>query len=151
VHAFWKPARVVPVVLAVLLGACRDHGGDPDLSARLANFVAKGEGAVVDMRVVAPFPWERVWIFGPRTQQLEIERKMRFLWPDAAKTGIANRDDASLVVFTIGTKVARYALHPLTQGDFSKLGRNGLAAHEAVFRVHLEEGRPMILSATPAP
>jgi hypothetical protein len=151
VHAFWKPARVVPVVLAVLLGACRDHGGDPDLSARLATFVAKGEGTVVDMRVVAPFSWERVWIFGPRTQQLEIERKMRFLWPDAAKTGIANRDDASLVVFTIGSKVARYMLHPLTQGDFSKLDRNGIVPPEAVFRVHLADGRPLLLFAAAAP
>ena len=146
-HVSQKPARLVPVVLAVLLGACRDHAGDRDLSARLATFVAKGEGTVVEMREVAPFPWERLWIFGPRTQQLEIERKMRFLWPDAAKTGIANRDDVSLLVFTIGTKVARYALHPLNQGDFSKLSRNGLAAHEAVLRVHLEDGRPMIVFA----
>jgi hypothetical protein len=142
IHTAWLLALVA-------VGCGRDYG-DREVSGRIAAVVAKGEGAVVNMREAAPFPWSRMYVFPPYAQPVEIERKLGFPWPDAKKTGLEERDDVALLVFAVGQKVVRYTLHPRGEGDFAPLARHGgYAPHEAFFRVHLEGGRASMVFEPP--
>jgi hypothetical protein len=128
----------------VLLGACQ-KAGDVSLSNRIASVVSMGDGAILQMGRLAPFRWDHLYVFRPYTPTSEIERELGFAWPEARAIRLEARDDASLLVFVAGRRVARYVAHRRDRGDFSQVARpGGYWRSEAVFRVKILKGSPYI-------
>lgn len=99
----------------------------------------------VDLAQLAPFRWERLYLFGPYTPARVVTDSLGHPWPGAEASGIAQLDTANLMVFTAGDEVVAATMHPRRYGDFTSdlLGR-GYAPSEAVFRVERSaEGTPV--------
>lgn len=52
-----------------------------DVEQAIAAQVTRGDGAVLDMRIAAPFDWSRLYVFPPYTKPEQITRALGFAWP----------------------------------------------------------------------
>ncbi len=99
----------------------------------------------VDLAQLAPFRWERLYLFGPYTPASVVTDSLGHAWPGAEASRIAQVDTANLVIFTVGDDVVAATMHPRRYGDFTDdlLGR-GYAPAEARFTVtRSAEGTPV--------
>ncbi|HEY0971576.1 MAG TPA: hypothetical protein VGE02_11470 [Gemmatimonadales bacterium] len=99
----------------------------------------------VDLAQLAPFRWDRLYVFGPYTPARVVTDSLGHPWPGAEASRIAQVDTANLIVFTAGDEVIAATMHPRRYGDFTSelLGR-GYAPSEAVFTVERSaEGTPV--------
>jgi hypothetical protein len=134
------------MVAAVLLTLSYRPDGDRKLGGRIAEVVARGDGTVLRMSEVAPFPWTCLHIFEAYTQADQIERELNVPCEPCRSVGLEMRDDVSLLVFLNDNRVERYLAHKRNRGDFSGLMRaQGYTPMEAVFRVRSEGGWPRIV------
>ena len=105
---------------------------------------------VVDLAQLAPFRWERLYIFGPYTPAQLVTDSLGYPWAGAEASRIAQVDTANLVIFTVDDEVVAATMHPRRYGDFASelLGR-GYAPSEAVFRVERSaESTPVFRAVT---
>lgn len=97
-----------------------------DAPARaLRDEVLRGPGATVDLARVAPFAWDRVFIFGPYTPNEEIQERLGFRWEGVDRTSIMWSEDIHLLVFVRDGEVAYWFEHPRKYGDFVVIGGDG--------------------------
>lgn len=105
---------------------------------------------VVDLAQLAPFRWERLYIFGPYTPAQLVTDSLGHPWGGAEASRIAQVDTASLMIFVAGDEVVAATMHPRRYGDFTSelLGR-GYAPSEARFEVERSaEGTPVFKAVT---
>lgn len=108
------------------------------VSRALDKQLQRGPGAVIDFTEVAPFPWDRLYIFGPYTTDEEIHRCLGFRWQGVWWTSIRESDGVNLVVFRRGEKVAHWFEYPRHRGELGDLTKpRGYARGEARFRVQV--------------
>jgi hypothetical protein len=106
------------------------------VSRSLAEQIRRGAGARVDFAEVAPFAWDRVFIFGPYTSPSAIEACLGFPWQGASGSGINSNKSCSLVVFVRDGAVVCWFDHPRRDGDLVELADpKGYSRQEATFRV----------------
>jgi hypothetical protein len=97
--------------LAVYLTADEDNIGiDNLLSENFTRAVATAEdpdagaGGIVDLRELAPFPWDRVLLVARGTPKATISQELGYEWQ--GQVGI---DEGELLIFMRGAEVARFA------------------------------------------
>src|SRR5436305_1523664 len=70
-----------------------------EVSRALAGEIRRGPGTIVDFAQIAPFPWDRVFVFGPYTPKERIDESLGFRWHGLSKSGVDTSDGIQLVVF----------------------------------------------------
>ena len=110
---------------------------DSSISVPLWRQIKKGTDTTVDFATIAPFAWDRVFIFGPYTSSQEVDRRLGFHWSEYWQTNIDKFEGYNLVLFVREAKVARWFEHPRNQGELEGLAeaKNGFARGDAKFRV----------------
>ena len=112
------------VCIAVVLVGCGPRG---DAAARSVDASLESKfatGADSFDFASATFPWERMFIFGPRTGRGLVEAALGIHWP-GIDTALERTDDVDLVVFVQGGRVTHWcehrrnpvALDPLVKGS----------------------------------
>ncbi len=118
------------------------------LSLTLFEQVQRGPGTTVDFNEIAPFAWDRVYIFGPYTPHQRIHDSLGFHWPDVSATTIEYSDVVCLVVFVQSGQVVDWFEHTLNRGDLMQLTNpQGYSREEARFQITLvgAEQRPALV------
>lgn len=72
----------------------------------------------VNLADLAPYRWDSLYIFPPRTSAAAVGSAMGIEWEGAERSGIAQVDTAALLVFTQGGEVVAATMHPREYGDF---------------------------------
>lgn len=108
------------------------------VSWSLAEQVKRGPGTVINFAEVAPFPWDRLYIFGPYTPHEYIHSRLGFHWQGVRQTSIELSDVVNLVVFVRNEKVVHWFEYPRNSCELGYLAASrGYARGEARFRVKL--------------
>lgn len=125
-HRRLATAAFLTALLATsLTSAC---AGDPE-SVRWARGEAVGRLVAellqqkdsvdtVNLADLAPFRWDSLYIFPPRTPVSVVDSVIAIPWGGAELSGIARVDTAALLVFTDGGEVVAATMHPREYGDF---------------------------------
>lgn len=103
-----------------------------------------GPGTLIDFAEVAPFPWDRLYIFGPYTPSEHIHSCLGFHWQGVRWTSIEESDGVNLVVIVRGGEVVHWFEYPRNHGELGGLAEpRGYARGDARFWVQLvsAEGR----------
>jgi hypothetical protein len=99
---------IAALLLAVYVTRDEDNiQADNLLAERLSKAVATAQedtDGKVDLRVVAPFAWDRVLLVAAGTSREQISRRLGHEW-----TGIDTVDGGDLLIFLRGGEVARFA------------------------------------------
>ena len=144
------PARLLlaAVLLVVTAAAC---SRDPE-RARWARGESVGRlvaqllqeadtSARLSLGELAPFRWQQLYIFAPRTTPDSVRRAIGIDWPGAEASGIATADTAALLVFTADGGVIAATMHPRDYGDFVPVATGQpLTPDQAVFRAQRPAG-----------
>ena len=89
------------------------------------NNIKYKKECTVNIKDLTDFQWDNLYIFTPYTFIDSIHVYLGFKWSHAIFTGINNRDDMNLLVFTNNNKVVSYIEYPRSKGDFYKnYGKN---------------------------
>jgi len=96
----------------------------------------RGQGTTVDFAEVAPFAWDRVYVFGPYTPHDRIHSSLGFRWVGVTSTTIEWNEGVNLVVFVRGAEVAHWFEHPRTEELETIADPKGYARQQARFTVH---------------
>ena len=124
---------LVLVVAGLLAGSCRGQGA---VSASIAASVKMGPGTRIVMSEHAPFPWDRMCVFGPYTGDAEVEAVTGVPGAATQAYDIRSNDGIDLLMFIDAGKVTRSVAHPRNQGDFgSEVVGRCYARGQAVFSV----------------
>ncbi|MFN3429658.1 MAG: hypothetical protein ACK46X_06870 [Candidatus Sericytochromatia bacterium] len=131
--------------IALVLSGCRAeptaHGPEERLAVAVEQ--AGQAGKPLKLADATDFPWDRVHIFSPYVATADIERALGFRWPEAAATGIQERDDVALLVFVQGKRVVRTLRPARNRGDWAMIENHaGFTPAKAVFHVTRDEGDP---------
>jgi hypothetical protein len=129
------------IVLIVCLGIVAIGGGWfylqwHSVSKSLSERMRQGDGAVVDFADIAPFAWDKLFVFAPYTSQERIQEDLGFPWAEIKKTTIEWNGEVSLVVFTRGDKVVYWFEHPRREDLEPLADPRGYARKLAKFTVH---------------
>ena len=143
--------RIVCLCLCLLCGAAGVYwwSGMPagSVSRTLSDKVHRGPGTVIDFAEVAPFAWDRVFIFHPYTPSREIDACLGFHWGGAGRSSIEFSDGINLVVFVRNGAVVCWFDHPRNEGDIMDLADpQGYARAEAKFWVRLDKDQRLVLT-----
>lgn len=94
----------------------------------------------VDLSDIAPFAWDRVYVFGAYVDQDEVERQLGFHWSDFGRRGTGPDSEGEfLIVFVEGATVAHWYQDSSGSVNYDVLaGRHFDRAH-AKFRVLRDE------------
>src|SRR5437660_866735 len=91
---------VLLLLLLTLAGVCHWLTvRPPSISQTLAERVEGGPGTVVDFDNIAPFSWDRLYIFGPYTPHKQIQASLGFRWEEINRTEIEHSDSINLIIF----------------------------------------------------
>jgi hypothetical protein len=102
----------------------------------LTEQIRRGPGAIVDFTEVAPFPWDRLYVFGPYTSSEQINQCLGFRWQPLWPTSFQDSKGVNLVVFVYGKKVVHWFEFPRGCGELGYLADcKGYARAEARFLV----------------
>lgn len=108
------------------------------VSRALSEQVRRGPGTTVDFAEVAPFAWDRLYVFGPYTPHQHIHETLGFPWPGVSGTTIEYSDGVNLVVFVRSGQVVYWFEYPRSQGELLELtSPQGFSHEEACFQVSL--------------
>ena len=117
------------------------------VSRSLAAEVRRGPGTVVDLAQVAPFAWDRVFVFTPYTPKAQIELCLGFPWDGAKRSNIESSKGNNLVVFVLDGAVVCWFDHSRADGELGDLADpKGYTRAEAKFAVSLDGGQRLVLS-----
>jgi hypothetical protein len=140
-----RTARSRVLTVALLAGACTVDG-DLELSAAIAARFRQGHGTILQMGVLAPFQWERLYVFPPYSSPEQIDRELGFACPSWRRADIDRRDDVTLLVFVADRRITRHLAHNRGKGDFAGLHRAaGYSRAEAAFVVDSSKGWPRLV------
>jgi hypothetical protein len=111
---------VAGLALAVYLTRDADHLAiDNLLSESFSRAVALApDGSRVDLRQLAPFPWDRVLIVAAGTSQEAISQEVGYEW-----NGVAGFRTGDLLLFEQGGRVVRFADYR-GEGRFAGIARS---------------------------
>jgi len=141
--------KVIVVCLCVLLSGASLSWllvRSSSVSRSLATQIQRGPGTVIDFAEVAPFPWDRLYIFGPYTSPEHVQKSLGFSWPEYWRTSIQDSKRANLVVFVRERQVVHWFEHPRKDGELGYLDDpKGYARGEAHFRVQREGTDGLVL------
>jgi hypothetical protein len=135
------------IAIAIFFAAISTiFGRSSSFSGALAKEVGKGEGTIIRIQQLTPFPWERFYVYGPYTPVSKIEETLGFSWPGAKKTDIEMSEGFNLLVFVNDKKIMKYVMQPRNKGDFTQDSQsNPFAPEDAVFTVtRRDEGFPLL-------
>jgi hypothetical protein len=122
------------------------------IAERLANAIVRANLGprfrAVHMTEVAPFAWERVYVFRDTTGD-EIRRRLGFDWPDAPDTVPRSGEHESLLVFVRARQVAGSAFLADAIGHLDCLGALGGYARGTRFVVRYTARHDPYLSTSP--
>jgi hypothetical protein len=108
----------------------------PDsVSAALSKQIRRGPGPTVDFAEVAPFAWERVYVFGPYTPHDQIHTSLGFHWSEVGRTTIDSNEGVNLVVFVHDGKVVHWFEHARHEELEGLANSDGYAREDAKFVV----------------
>jgi hypothetical protein len=139
----FRPRPLLAALLVVLAAACFESAeeamwarGESVGRLMVERLSARDAPEVLRLGDLAPFRWERLYLFAPYTPPQVVTDSLGFAWPGAEASRIAQVDTATLMVFTAGREVIAATMHPRKYGDFAPalLGR-GYTPAEATFRV----------------
>jgi hypothetical protein len=105
------------------------------VSRALSERMRRGPGTTVDFAEIAPFPWERVYVFGPYTSHERIQETLGFDWPGVRRTTVQGGKSVNLVVFVRDGTVVHWFEHPRREGLEGLVDPRGYAREEARFPV----------------
>jgi hypothetical protein len=109
----------------------------PDsVSTALSKQIQRGAGATVDFAEVAPFAWERVYVFGPYTSHDQIHTSLGFHWAEVGRTTIESNEGVNLVVFVHDGKVVHWFEHPRHEELEGLADSDGYAREHSKFLVY---------------
>lgn len=121
------------------------------IAEHLANAIVRANLGprfrVVNMTAVAPFAWERVYVFRDTTRD-EIRRRLGFDWPDAPDKVPRSGEHESLVVFVRGRQVAGSAFLADAIGHLDCLSAPGGYARGTRFVVRFTARHDPYLAAS---
>lgn len=80
-----------------------------------------GEIPNVDLSTITTFPWDRLYVFEPYTQQSEISAVVGRSWRESCFTSIDTSDGRALLVFTNSSQVVDCIEFPINIADFAPL------------------------------
>jgi hypothetical protein len=128
------------MVFALLLGAaayyCWSVMPSPGVSQTLAAEVRRGPNRIIDFSEIAPFEWDRVFIFHPYTPKDYIERCLGFKWHALRWSEIEWSEGVNLVVFVRNGGVTCWFEHSRLDGEFFDMGDPpGFTREQAKFKV----------------
>jgi hypothetical protein len=119
----------------------------PAVSRALAAKVHLGPGTIIDFAQIAPFAWDKVFVFHPYTSKERIDRCLGFRWDSAEWSVIDSFDGANLVVFVRNGAVVCWFDHSRSDGDLMDLADGkGYTRQEAIFRVCLDQEQRLVLA-----
>ena len=127
-------------LLIVLLFQCQSRE-ETQLVTSMENLMEeKGKDAILTMKDLTSFPWEKLYIFPPYTSQSSIEVDLKFSWSEPYlhrwNQSIENNDSITLLIFVQDNRVMAEIYFPRGVLDFSELYRaDGYPVSEAVFSV----------------
>ncbi len=131
--------KVAVICLCVLFagaGLCWLWVRSQSVSWSLDEHVRRGPGTVIDFAEVAPFTWDRLYIFGPYTPPQNIHSCLGFRWQGVRWTSIEDSDGVNLVVFVRSGEVVHWFEYPRGRVELGYLtDPRGYAREEAHFRV----------------
>jgi hypothetical protein len=117
------------------------------ISGSLADEVHRGPDTVVDFAKVAPFAWDRVFIFPPYTTREQIDSSLGFHWAGARWSAVQNYEGWNLLVFVHDGAVVCWFDHGRLDGDLMHLpDSKGYSRDQARFRVNLSQDQRLLLS-----
>jgi hypothetical protein len=105
------------------------------VSWALSGQMQRGPGTVVDFAEIAPFPWDRVYVFGPYTPQGAIDASLGFHWEGAGSSAINGHKGQNLVVFVRAGEVVYWFDHPRNEELTELADPHGYARNDARFIV----------------
>ncbi len=124
--------RRTALAKVLLLGAILATGGcsgDPESArwsrgeavGRLVAEVLQKKDSVrtVNLAELAPFRWDRLYIFAPHTSASAVEQAIGKPWSGAERSNIAQLDTATLLVFMAGDEIVAATMQPRDYGDFT--------------------------------
>jgi hypothetical protein len=130
---------LLAVACALIALACSRTKGDEELGRTISAAAqgqesgSGGEGTVVDVPRLAPFDWDRFFVFAPYAPAEKVRQELGSAWPEAGR--IEKRDDVVLMVFVNQGRVVRFVDLPRSGADFAGAARQGGYSHsDAVFR-----------------
>jgi hypothetical protein len=124
------------LALGLIAGLCGWLLLRPDpVSWALSQQMRRGPGATVDFAEIAPFPWDRVYFFGPYTSHDQIQRTLGFAWRDVGKTAIESSKGVNLVVFVRDREVVYWFEHARHEELGALAEPTGFAREQAKFQV----------------
>jgi len=134
--------HVIIIAFILILAGCsgRRTNDTAELEAEISAVVWAKVGnanrVYLDFRRLAPFAWQRLFVFPPYTAREDIYSSLGFHWDGVEQLSIEDRDSNTLLVFVQDRTVTRYLEHPRVQGDFSMLqAGHGYTPDEAYFEV----------------
>lgn len=125
--------RLAAILFGVLLTSCGGQSLEFTIEQAL---ITSPEGA--RFSEVIDGDWDRVCIFRPYTATSVVDSALGARWRGADETGIATRDDATLVVFARNSDVVSHVMYPRHKGDFGTPGPESwycLPRDRAVFQL----------------
>jgi hypothetical protein len=126
------------------------------IAVRLANAVGRANLGrrfrSVDMATVAPFAWDRVYVFANDTRA-DMRRRLGFDWPGAPDTVPRTGEHESLLAFTSGRRVAGSAFFSDAIGHLDCLSAPGGYPRGTHFAVRFTRTGhdPYLVTAAPDP
>jgi len=92
------------------------------------------QGVFIDFKQIAPFDWDKMYVFKPYTSDEFINQELGFKWNNSV-VGVLLREDTDLLLFVKGKKVIGYVEHLRVNGDFEIEEKAGFLRNEALFEV----------------
>lgn len=90
---------------------------------RLVKLIEKkrqtNNSVIVDFKEIAPFDWDKVYIFTPYTPAKWLEEEHGFKWNHSEVRKIEIRDDIDLIVFVKNDQVIGYVRHARSNGIYA--------------------------------
>jgi hypothetical protein len=94
--------------MAVLVSGCQNDCDSAALSIRsLLEARCSAGFTTFDLGAASPFKWDRMFVFGPYTNQQAVDKALGFHW-DGFVTSLESADSFDLVVFVTSGKVTHW-------------------------------------------
>jgi hypothetical protein len=124
-------------------------GGPPPqpspVTVRLANAIGRASlgrsQRSVDMTRVAPFGWDRVYVFASETS-VDIDRRLGFTWRNAPSTVPRSGEHESLIAFVRGRRVVASSFFPDAIGQLGCLSAPAGYSRGTPFIVRFTRSKP---------
>ncbi len=117
---------------------CRCESTESISTLRAISYTMRqGAETILEMKTVADFEWDRLFVFEPYTLRKTIHEVTGLSFLKENEVRISVEESKCLLVFVKSGNVATYFTYPRSKGDFSDLAKkkDGFSPDEAVFKV----------------